>query len=166
MSNLINCIAHKSSDGQLLIGDEYTALFDCGMMFCREKTIENVKNALNGRALDYIFLTHTHYDHIGALPFFRKVWSNTRVVTCAAGAAVLLKSTPRRVIRELSITAAENYNAKSDMEYSDDLFYADITVKENDIISLGGISVQILETPGHTRDSLAFFIPEIKLLII
>ncbi|MCL2175616.1 MAG: MBL fold metallo-hydrolase [Treponema sp.] len=173
MDRFINCIAHKSSDGQLLIGDDYTALFDCGMMFCCEKTIQNVENALNaaadnsrGRTLDYIFLTHSHYDHIGSLPFFRKEWSNVRVVTCETGAAVLLKDTPRRVIRELSLAAAETYNIKLNTDYSDDLFHADIIVKENDIISLGGISVQIIETPGHTRDSLAFFIPELKLFII
>jgi len=177
MKRFINCIAHKSSDGQLLIGDEYTALFDCGMMFCCEKTIQNVKNALNGKALDYLFLTHTHYDHIGALPFFRKEWSangvcvskeprNLRVVTCETGAAVLLKSTPRRVIRELSLTAAKIYKTELNMDYNDDLFHADLTVKDNDIISLGGLSVQTIETPGHTRDSLAFFIPELKLLII
>jgi len=176
MKRFINCIAHKSSDGQLLIGDDYTALFDCGMMFCCEKTIQNVKNALNGgaaqlwtahnRSLDFIFLTHTHYDHIGALPFFRKEWSGTRVVTSEVGAAVLLKSTPRRVIRELSLAAAETYKVELSMDYSDDLFHADITVKDNDVISLGGVSVQIIETPGHTRDSMAFFIPELKLLII
>jgi len=166
MKEFINCIAHKSSDGQLLIGRDYTALFDCGMMFCSDKTIQNVKNALNGRSLDYIFLTHTHYDHIGALPFFRKEWSNVRIVTCEIGAGVLLKSTPRRVIRELSLAAAKNYNIELNMDYNDDLFHADITVKDNDIISLGGLSIQTIETPGHTRDSLAFFIPELKLLII
>jgi hypothetical protein len=50
--------------------------------------------------------------------------------------------------------------------YNDDAFHADITVKDGDVISLGGFSVQILETPGHTRDSLSFFIPELELLVI
>jgi len=177
MERFINCIAHKSSDGQLLIGSDFTALFDCGMMFCCEKTIQNVKNALNGRNLDYLFLTHTHYDHIGALPFFRKEWSTNevcvsneprivRVVTSEAGAAVLLKDTPRRVIRELSAAVAESYNIKLDTDYNDDLFHSDIIVKDNEIISLGDLSVQTIFTPGHTRDSLAFYIPELKLLII
>lgn len=166
MERFINCIAHKSSEGQLLIGDDFTAIFDCGMMFCQEDTIQKAKKALNGRTLDYIFLTHTHYDHIGALPFFKNEWSNARVVTCETGSAVLQKSTPRRVIRELSLAAAQTYEADLNMEYNENLFSADITVKENDIIPLGRVSVQILETPGHTRDSLAFFIPELKFFII
>jgi len=166
MERFINCIAHKSSDGQLLIGDDFTALFDCGMMFCADKTVQNAKEALKGRTLDYMFLTHTHYDHIGALPFFRNEWKDLRVVTNETGAAVLLKSTPRKVIRELSLAAAQTYNFNFNAEYDDDLFRADIIVKDEEIISLGGLSVKTIFTPGHTRDSLAFFIPELELLII
>ena len=162
MKRFINCIAHKSSDGQLLIGDEFTALFDCGMMFCAEKTIQNVKNALNGRELDLIFLTHTHYDQVGALPFFKKSWDYINVVTCEAGAAALVRNSTRKAIRESSLAEAEIHKIKLNMDYNDELFHADRKVKDNDIIPLGKVSVQIFETPGHTRDSLAFFIPELK----
>jgi len=166
MHRYFNCIAHNSSEGQLLIGDEQTALFDCGMAFCADETIQNVKNALKGRTLDYIFMTHTHYDHIGALPFLKKIWPGARIVTCAAGAAVLQKDTPRRVIRELSIGAGKTHGGKHEFDYSDDVFKADIIVSEGDNISLGGISVTVLETPGHTRDSLCYFIRELELLIL
>jgi glyoxylase-like metal-dependent hydrolase (beta-lactamase superfamily II) len=165
MKRYINCIAHKTSEGNILIGEKYTAMFDCGMAHCADVTIKNVKNALQGRPLDYLFITHTHYDHIGALPFFRKEWPFLRLVTSQTGAAVLLKDTPRRVIRELSIVAANEHNAKFDAAYNDDAFYADVIVKEGDIIPLGGLSVETLETPGHTRDTLSFFIPEIEILI-
>jgi glyoxylase-like metal-dependent hydrolase (beta-lactamase superfamily II) len=166
MERYINCIAHRTSEGNLLIGEDYTAIFDCGMAHCADRTIQNVKNALQGRQLDYLFITHTHYDHIGSLPFFRKEWPGLRLVTSQTGAAVLLKDTPRRVIRELSIVAAKEHNGEFDASYSDDAFHADVIVKEGDIIPLGGLSVETLETPGHTRDTLSFFIPELEMLIL
>jgi glyoxylase-like metal-dependent hydrolase (beta-lactamase superfamily II) len=166
MKRYINCIAHKTSEGNLLIGEKYTALFDCGMAHCADGTIQNIKNALKNRSLDYLFITHTHYDHIGSLPFLRKEWPKLRLVTSQTGADILLKDTPRRVIRELSIVAIKEHNSNVDTAYSDDAFHADIVVKEDDIITLGGLSVKTLETPGHTRDTLSFFIPELELLIV
>ena len=48
---------------------EKTAMIDCGMAYCGEQMIENTKKYLGDRSLDYVFITHTHYDHIGALPY-------------------------------------------------------------------------------------------------
>jgi glyoxylase-like metal-dependent hydrolase (beta-lactamase superfamily II) len=165
MKRYINCIAHKTSEGKLLVGETNTALFDCGMAHCAQATIQNVKNALQDRPLDYLFISHTHYDHIGALPFFRNEWPSLRLITSQTGADILLKDTPRRVIRELSIVAANDCNAPFDSAYSDDAFHADVIIKEGDSVPLGGVSVEILETPGHTRDTISFFIPELEILI-
>ena len=166
MDRHINCIVHSSSEGRLLVGDDHAAIVDCGMAFCAAETIKKVKNALNGRNLDYILLTHTHYDHVGALPYFRKEWPQIRIIAGDIGAAALLKATPRRVIREFSIIAAKQFGRGEDISFDDDAFYADIIVKDGDAIQLGGISAQVLEMPGHTRDSLSYYIPEIELLML
>ncbi|MDR2731063.1 MAG: MBL fold metallo-hydrolase [Treponema sp.] len=166
MHRYINCIAHNSSEGNLLTGKERSALFDCGMAFCAKDTIQKVKNALGNRPLDYIFITHTHYDHTGALPYFREEWPQLRLAAAESGAAVLLKDTPRKLFRKLSSSAALVYNVKFDIDYDDDAFHADIIIKDKDIIPLGGLSVEALETPGHTRDSVSYFIPELELLFM
>ena len=165
INSYINCIAHISSECNLLMGQTHTAVFDCGMAFCANETIKKIQDALEGRPLDYIFITHTHYDHVGALPFFRKQWPQVRLVTSEIGAAVLQKATPRRVIREFSEAAARKYGAVIDPSYNDDAFCAEIIVKEDDEIAMGAFTVKIIETPGHTKDSLSFFIPELEMLI-
>ena len=165
LEQFVNCIAHPSSEGNLVIGDERTALFDCGMVFCADETISKVKKALKNRPLDYIFITHTHYDHIGAFPYFKKEWPGVNLVTCETGATVLLKDTPRRVIREFSEVAAKLNGVGLRDDYDTSLFCADIVVAEGEQIKLGGLTVTVVETPGHTRDTLSFYIPEEKLLI-
>ena len=165
MNRYINCIAHSLSDGNLLIGDDVTALFDCGMEFCAEETLHNVRIALADRPLDLIFITHAHYDHVGALPFFRAEWPNVRLVASEIGASMLLKATPRKVFHELSSIAKKHLGITSQATYSDDAFHADVLIKDKERIPLGGLSVIALETPGHTRDSLSYFVPELDLLI-
>jgi glyoxylase-like metal-dependent hydrolase (beta-lactamase superfamily II) len=161
-----NCVAHKSSDGNLLTGDDRTALIDCGMAFCAGQTIESVERALKDKPLDYIFLTHSHYDHMGALPFFRKHWPGLKVACSQATAAIMLKDSPRRAIRELAAAAGKMFSANYEEYAGDDAFYADIILNDTDVTRLGGLSIEALAAPGHTRDSYCFFVPELELLLL
>jgi len=136
------------------------------MAFCAPETIRIVKDALMGKPLGYILLTHTHYDHVGALPYFRREWPLAQVATCATGTSALLRSTPRAFISELSATAALLYGSEALDNYDAELLRADMIIKEGDAVELGGISVETLEAPGHTRDSICFYVPELELLML
>ena len=53
----------------LILGSEKTVLHDVGMACFHRELEENLTRELGGRPLDYIVLSHTHYDHVGALPY-------------------------------------------------------------------------------------------------
>lgn len=58
----------------LAVGEKNTALFDPGMAWYGEKTVEKIKEIIGDRPIDAVFLTHSHYDHVGALPVIKKYW--------------------------------------------------------------------------------------------
>ena len=51
----------------VVIGSEKTALIDTGTGFQIGPYLDNMERVLDGRSLDYVFITHRHYDHVGGL---------------------------------------------------------------------------------------------------
>lgn len=69
--------AGRGGEAILIIGSEKTAIIDCGMAYCGGDVVKNIKDKLaeEGRnTLDFAFLTHSHYDHMGALPYIRRAF--------------------------------------------------------------------------------------------
>ena len=57
----------------LAVGERNTVLFDPGMAWYGEKTVEKIKEIIGDRPIDAVFLTHSHYDHvrsIGRMPWY------------------------------------------------------------------------------------------------
>ena len=44
--NMVNVTAGMGGDGVLVFGSEKTALMDCGMAYCGDKFVSNIKKAL------------------------------------------------------------------------------------------------------------------------
>lgn len=167
MKRIIDLMRHPSDEGTLLVGEDKVAVLDCGMAFCAKEKIERVKDLLGGRSVDYLIVGHSHYDHIGSIPHFKKVWPEAKVVAGEHAAAVFQKPGALRTIRNLSVTAAETYRPETAAyagDYDDESLKADIVVREGDTLPLGGLTLEVLETPGHTKDTLSFFVPELSLL--
>ena len=151
--------AGSGGEALLIMGSEKTVLIDCGMAFCAEKMEENVKKELGSRPLDYVILTHTHYDHIGGLPYLRKVWPELTSYGAAYGKKVLEKDSALKRIKSLSSIAWKQYRPQKDepnvlMEG----MKIDQAIGENDVISLGDKEIHIVETPGHTTCSISLLL--------
>ena len=68
-------------DSAFLLDDGRTAiLYDTGFGFTGYGVAENVRRVLGKRKLDYIFLTHSHYDHALGSAYVAKRYPDVKVV--------------------------------------------------------------------------------------
>lgn len=151
----------------LIIGSEKAAAYDAGMAYCAAGLVENIQRELKGRPLDYVLLSHTHYDHLGGVPYLRQQWPELTVFGAEHGKNVLERSGALKAIRDLATNAAKKYSNvdKLDPDYRDEDLKIDRAAGNGDTISLGDRTIRVYETKGHTNCSLSFFIEEDSILL-
>lgn len=164
MYQLINVGGASGGDAFLFLGAEKTALMDSGYSFSAPKMVENIKAVLGERLLDYVFLTHSHFDHACGSAMCRQVWPEVKVVSSEYAANVFTKASAAKTMFEMNESAAKMCGVELDPSVPTEL-KTDIIVHEGDVIDLGGITFVVYEVPGHTRGSICFYSPEEKLMI-
>jgi 2-aminobenzoylacetyl-CoA thioesterase len=133
-------------------------MFEAGVSIMGPVYVDELRQRLEHDTLDMLFVTHSHYDHIGSCEQVRQAFPDLRV----AGHALIqdVVKNPRAIstMKDLSNV----YRELLDMKGPSTEFIPpkiDILLKDGDEIDLGkGITVKVLQTPGHTRDSMTFII--------
>lgn len=157
MNGIVN-VCGDDSNATWLIKGEKNVLYEAGMAYSADKMIENIKKELHGAPLDAVILSHSHYDHVSGLPFVRKEWPEVVVYGSAYAAKILEKPTVRATMRNLSEEAAIGAGLMKLPEYDDDGIRIDVLVKDGDVFWIGNTKIQVIETPGHTKCSVSYFI--------
>ena len=152
-------------DSAFLIDDGTTAvLCDTGFGFTGYAVADNVRRILGDRPLDYILLTHSHYDHALGSVYLRKRYPNVQVVAGAYAGKIFAKPTARAVMRDLDRKAAVSFGVAEYDDLIDDL-RADISVVDGDVIECGTMRFAAVELPGHTKCSVGYYLAENRLLL-
>lgn len=144
----------------LIFGSEKTAIYDTGMAYCHDRLIENISQALESDhrdSLDFVFLSHTHYDHIGALPYIIEKWPNVNVVASQKAKEVFKSTGALKLIKHLGTSARDLYTDSKEAISTSGL-RVDTVVREGDSISLGIETIDVIEAKGHTDCSLAYML--------
>ncbi len=158
MDRIVDVTGGKGGNAFLVLGDEKTALIDCGMAYCADQLISNIRQVLTTGSLDYILISHSHYDHIGAIPYLKQNWPGAKVFGAEYARRILTRQNALRTIKELGWQAAQLYGAGMPAEYDDALLQVDKCLTDGEVMELGGLSITVLETKGHTQCSLSFLV--------
>ncbi len=104
-----------------------------------EKIIEML-NILNAN-LKYIYLTHCHGDHTGAVTELKNAY----------GGKILIHRIESKNLNNPSVTL-NYYIGMPDIELE-----TDSRVDDNDLIHIGDIEFKVIHTPGHTNGSTSLY---------
>ena len=152
-------------DSAFLVDDGKTSvLYDTGFAFTGFAVADNIEKVLGERSLDYIFLTHSHYDHAAGTPYIKKRYPKAVVVAGEYAAKIFEKDSAKAVMRDLDRKFA---NTCGVFEYEDlfDFLAVDVCVEDGDVIEAGNMTFNVVSLPGHTKCSTAFYLAENKLLL-
>ncbi len=105
-------------------------------------------DAVRGETVTHIFVTHTHRDHSPATPALKR----------GTGATVYAEG-PHRAARPLHIGEHNPLDASGDRD-----FMPDVRLKDGDVVSGDGWTVEAVATPGHTANHMAYAFKEQNLL--
>ena len=128
-----------------LITDEKTnksALIDC------TEDSEKMMNFIKGADLEYILLTHGHFDHIGAANEVREHYGIKIYASCDE--------------EKLLASPARNLSNAYGMSLK---VTADVLHNDGDILELAGLKIKAIHTPGHTAGGTCYYIESDKTLM-
>ncbi len=166
MHNLtITDVRSIAGDSAFLIDDGKTSvLVDSGFAFTGDAVADRVREALGTRPLDYIFLTHSHYDHVLGAAYVLHAYPNARVVAGEYAAKIFAKDSAKALMRELDRKFAATCGV-ADYPDRTDALRVDIAVADGDVVEAGDMKFVAVALPGHTKCSMGFYLPENRLLI-
>ena len=144
-------------------------LFDAGFSVLAPLYEKEIKGILGTRSPAYLFLTHSHWDHLGGAGYFKSLWPDLcivghpriRDILAHPGAVQAIEKYNRQGARDMP-----HWGRTIDKDVPFKSFTLDRTVRAGEGIDLTpDCHVMALHTPGHTWDHMSFWIPERKILI-
>jgi len=134
--------------------DEGLYMIDCGSPHGYEACVRNIRSlGYDPGAIQAIFGTHGHYDHVGAAALFRRDFG-TRLYLHTEDRAIVEQGDP------IKTTAALLYGSIFPVSHVDQ------TLEDGSLFSMGNMDVTVLHTPGHSPGSLCFIIETSNLKVL
>ncbi len=161
-------LGHEESGVYLLEGRNESMVISGGMTYIVPAVIRQIEDfGIEKKRIKKILILHSHFDHVGVVPFFKRSHHDLQIYATARGWEILQMPKAIKTINEFSRSVTERMGmleacSAYDLDWRDDI--SGMAVSDGDDIDLGDMDIQIIETPGHSSCSISAYVPQLKAL--
>ena len=156
----------EESGVYLLRGHHGTALINGGMSYILPGVLSQMREfGIDPGEITKFLILHSHFDHVGMVPYFKRNYPAIEVLASEAAVRTFEKPKEIEFINSYNQLSAGEKNESLrgfDLEWRDDI--EPLSVREGDVIELGGVALKIYETPGHSNCSISAYEPDAGVL--
>jgi glyoxylase-like metal-dependent hydrolase (beta-lactamase superfamily II) len=158
----------QESGVYLLEGNDGSMIVSGGMSYIVPDLLQQFREfGIDENRIKKLLILHSHFDHVGIVPFFKRRHPEIEVYASERGWEILHMDKAILTINEFSRNVARRMKkvdvySTYDLEWRKDI--SGKTLREGDRVDLGGLEVLILETPGHSSCCIAAYLPKLKAL--
>jgi len=161
-------LGREESGVYWLQGREGAVLINGGMTTILPDVLAQMRAFdLDPGAISHILVLHSHFDHVGIVPYFKRTFPSIELLASATAWEILAKPKAIDVINRFNQLSAAQAGAAEVLASYAVHWGADITgtaVGDRDTIDLGGVALQVMGTPGHSHCSVSVYEPNLEAL--
>lgn len=161
-------LGREESGIYLLEGNISSLIISGGMSYLAPLVLSQMHDfRIDETKIGKLLILHSHFDHVGLAPFLKRRYPDLQAYASSRAWEILhmpkgietINRFSRIITERMGLTGSlEGY----DLEWRDDV--SGVAISEGATIDLGGMSVQILDTPGHSSCSISAYAPELRAL--
>jgi len=155
-----------------VIGQEEAAIIECGVTGGVISLNRQWLQLQRKPAIRYLIASHAHFDHVCGIPALQELFPEASVLASAEARKVLGKT---KIVQNFfaqdekmsAVLAAEGILEETPVSPQPDSIGVDQVIGEGGEIQLrGGLKLRVIDAPGHSPCSLAFYLPQEQVMFV